>query len=346
MDDILLLIEHDNDNIKPISYELVAAARELQNDTSATIRALVPGADAEGVAHRFARDTGIDTIVLENPYLETHHAEVATAVLNEFLSEASFRFLMAGHTSQMLDILPALAVERKADCVTAVERISINAEGQPTFQRSICGGKLVTEIISGSDQTLLTIQPGGFQFKKQDKGNKPSGLRHAVSFEAVAIHHLETLPAQSDDSALREARVIVAAGRGIEDEANLEWIRKLSRLFTRSAVAGSRPLCDLGWLEYNQQVGITGATVSPDLYLACGISGTSQHIYGMKGSGFVVAINKDPRSAMFNHADICIVEDLTTFLPLLLEVYEAPESAQPLSDPNGMPTTCNQGEND
>ncbi len=130
---------------------------------------------------------------------------------------------------------------------------------------------------------------------------------------------LEITPAVETEAALREAEVIVAAGRGIGSEETLDLIHRLAALFPRSAVAGSRPLCDLGWLAYNRQVGQTGSTVRPRLYLACGISGAYQHIAGMKDSGFIVSINRDPQAAIGQWSDLRIEEDLKTFLPLLIE---------------------------
>jgi len=125
---------------------------------------------------------------------------------------------------------------------------------------------------------------------------------------------------------ITEAGVIVSAGQGLGDKKNLDLIYQLAALFAKSAVAGSRIVCDLGWLEYRCQVGVTGATVSPQLYIACGISGAVQHVMGMRNSEYIVAINKDPAAAIFQVADICIVEDLTTFIPALIEVYEKTKS--------------------
>jgi len=128
---------------------------------------------------------------------------------------------------------------------------------------------------------------------------------------------------------ITEAGVIVSAGQGLGDKENLDLIFQLAALFAKSAVAGSRIVCDLGWLEYRCQVGVTGATVSPQLYIACGISGAVQHVMGMRNSEFIVAINKDPAAAIFQVADIGIVEDLTTFIPALIEVYEKTKSDGP-----------------
>ncbi|MDP3284078.1 MAG: electron transfer flavoprotein subunit alpha/FixB family protein, partial [Desulfobacterales bacterium] len=116
-------------------------------------------------------------------------------------------------------------------------------------------------------------------------------------------------------------KVIVSAGNGIGAKENLGLIYRLADIFPGSAVGGSRILIDRGWLEYRQQIGLTGALVAPELYIACGISGASQHLAGMRGSGFVVAINRDPKAAIFNESDVCVVEDLNKFIPVFIEEY-------------------------
>nr|HPR04350.1 electron transfer flavoprotein subunit alpha/FixB family protein [Deltaproteobacteria bacterium] len=121
------------------------------------------------------------------------------------------------------------------------------------------------------------------------------------------------------DSALRDAEVIVSAGRGIGKKENVEIVRELASLFPRSAVGASRSVCDLGWLEYGRQIGTTGQTVAPKLYIACGISGAIQHVAGMRGAHTIVAINTDPDAAIFRVAHYCIVEDITTFIPVLMD---------------------------
>ena len=121
-------------------------------------------------------------------------------------------------------------------------------------------------------------------------------------------------------STLGQTRIIVAAGRGIESQENLEKIQRLAACFSDASVAGSRPLIDMGWMPYANQVGITGAVVAPDLYLAMGISGSSQHIAGMAQSKFIVAVNKDPNAAIFNVSDICIVENTLEFIEKLISL--------------------------
>lgn len=142
----------------------------------------------------------------------------------------------------------------------------------------------------------------------------------------LATEFLGRTPSEGGFADISEANVIVAAGNGIGSEDNLVWIQRLADLFPRAAIAGSRLVCDRGWLDYQQQVGVTGASVAPALYIACGISGATQHRMGMRGSEYVVAINTDPNAPMFNEADICIVEDLIEFIPLVLDACQADES--------------------
>ena len=124
--------------------------------------------------------------------------------------------------------------------------------------------------------------------------------------------------AEAQDLDLTLADVVVCAGRGVGSAENIGMIRSLAALFPKSAVACSRPVCDLGWMDYRHQVGLTGRTVAPKLYIACGVSGAAQHLAGMRGAGFVVAVNKDPHAAIFQVADVGVVEDLAAFIPLLI----------------------------
>ena len=206
----------------------------------------------------------------------------------------------------------------KAACITGVSAVSVQ-EDMICFSRDVYGGKINADMLSNTETTVLTVQPGSYG-PAPDKG-LPEGN---VYLKSMAVSPqtsttLSTTPFQTSDLDLSAARVIVSAGRGIGEEENLELNRNLASVMPQSVVCGSRPVIDLGWLAYDRQIGVTGATVTPDLYLACGISGAAQHVSGMKGSGFIVAINTDPMAAIFNLSDICIVEDLTTFIPVLLE---------------------------
>jgi electron transfer flavoprotein alpha subunit len=220
-----------------------------------------------------------------------------------------------------MDFAPAVAFRTGAACITGVEHIFHDTD-RLFFGRSMFGGKLFAKVLSKTEMTVLTLQPGSFKPRPAE-----GSLREKVEVRAINLQPRQSQSAgiksvQIPLDSLAKAKIIITAGRGIGKKENLEHIYRLARLFPKSAVGGSRPVCDLGWLEYGQQVGVTGATVTPELYMACGVSGAMQHISGMRGAGFVVAINTDPHAAFFNFADVCITEDLATFIPALLEAYE------------------------
>ena len=195
-------------------------------------------------------------------------------------------------------------------------------DGGIAFNRSIMGGKLQASVQPTTDVTVATVQPGMFSRAQEGSSHGKVEIKTLELF-TDRVRPLGIKAGPGGASNLPEAKVIIAAGRGVPQKENLDLIFDLARHLPHSAVGSSRPLCDAGWLEYSHQVGLTGTTVSPELYLAIGISGAQQHIVGMHGAGFVVAINTDPYAAIFNHADVCIVEDLEQFLPELISRLES-----------------------
>jgi len=246
--------------------------------------------------------------------LKTYLGEVYRAVLPALLDEIGARVICAGHTSQGSDFAPGLAIALQAACITAMEAV----EPGRVFARATHNGKIVSHVAAEADRVVITLQPGSFTWTPPEKIISGSVTKRMVDAPARASRHLGFPPAEETDRGLDAAEVIVAAGRGIGSRGNLELVRRLGVAFPKGAVAGSRPVCDAGWLPYNRQVGQTGAVVRPKVYLACGVSGAMQHIYGMKDSGFIVAINQDAHAPIFRVADVGVVEDVVDFLPLLL----------------------------
>jgi len=234
-------------------------------------------------------------------------------------------YVCSAHSSQGMDYVPALAVALNAACITGVEDI-LEVENRICFATSIFGAKAVAHVQPESDISILTIQPGMFSPQKSEISGSGSVTIRSYECEPSTTRTMGIKQAEADMTGITEADVIVSAGQGIGEKENLNLIYQLAALFPKSAVAGSRIVCDLGWLDYRCQVGVTGATVSPQLYVACGISGAIQHVMGMRNSEFIVAINKDPAAAIFQVADICIVEDLINFIAAFIEVYENTKS--------------------
>jgi len=322
---IVVIVEHFGGQIKPVSHELVTCAGRLQQNTAAAVKAVILDADPAKLAREMADTWGLEVIAVRISQLTSYNGEIYKSVLADLLRELKAAYVCTAHSSQGMDFAPALAVELNAACITGVEDI-LEVENRTCFARSIFGAKAVAHVRPEKDLSILTIQPGMFRPQKPDKPVSGSVTNRSFRCETLKTRSRGIKEAEADMTGITEAGVIVSAGQGLGDKKNLDLIYQLAALFAKSAVAGSRIVCDLGWLEYRCQVGVTGATVSPQLYIACGISGAVQHVMGMRNSEYIVAINKDPAAAIFQVADICIVEDLTTFIPALIEVYEKTKS--------------------
>ena len=315
---IVVIAEHFKGEIRPITYELVHFAETLQQFSPAPIKILVLDEKAETLAKSLARTTGRDVLGIRAPQLAQYNGQNYKTILHEILRDYPPSYICIGHSSRGSDFAPGLAMRLKAACITGVSTVSVQAD-MICFSRDVYGGKINADMVSNTETTVLTVQPGSFEPAPDKELSGGNVYVKSMTVSPQTSTTLSTNPFQTSDLDLSAARVIVSAGRGIGEEENLELIRSLASVMPQSVVCGSRPVIDLGWLTYDRQIGVTGATVTPDLYLACGISGAAQHVSGMKGSGFIVAINTDPMAAIFNLSDICIVEDLTTFIPVLLE---------------------------
>jgi electron transfer flavoprotein alpha subunit len=312
-DGIVVIAEHADGKVRPVTFEIIAFARKLQQLTSQAIRVLILGANVLNLAEEIANQSCLDVAALEVTNLHEYIGELYSRVLTEYLLANRPAYVCVAHSSQGQDFAPALAVELNAACISGIEGILFK-EGI-VFARPLCGAKITAGIRSIGETAVLSIQPGIFKFAPPGSSEAGKVDIRSLSAAPQKSRSLGKKQSSADTTGITEADVIVAAGQGIGDKDNLDLISQLASLFTKSAVAGSRIVCDLGWLQYRCQVGVTGATVAPRLYIACGISGAIQHITGMRGSEFIVAINKDPAAAIFQVADVCIVEDLTTFIP-------------------------------
>jgi electron transfer flavoprotein alpha subunit len=317
---IIVIAEYFDGQIKQVTYELIACAVKLQRFKMLPIKVMILGDDVARPAREIAQISGQDVMAIQVPNLHCYNGETYRDILQNLLIEYNATYICAAHTSQGLDFAPALAVVLDADCITGVEEI-VEQNGNICVARPLYGGKIFAHHSTGAKTSILTIQPGVFKPLESESQTTGAVEIKSITYEPHRSFSMGLKQAEADTSAITEAKVIVAAGRGIGEVENLGSIEQLAKVFPRSAVAGSRIICDMGWLEYKCQVGVTGATVTPELYIACGISGAVQHVSGMRSSGFIVAINTDPAAAIFQVADICVVEDLTTFIPILIEMY-------------------------
>lgn len=315
----IYLVLADRDHRLPAAAEnLAACAGAIAAFSPAPLRAVVAGAAPRAAAGKTARHLGMPVTALEIADLADPGDGAAGAALADFLHPEGPAWILAADTPLGRRLAAELAARLGAACVMEVDAVQRDRRGI-VLTRAVWGGKFKAAVRPEAETTVITVASGAFA----GRPGKSGGQAAVRSVRSRAAHggrrHIGRIQAPEADAKLGEARAIVAAGNGIGTPDRLDLVRALASKIAGAQVAGSRPVCDRGWLPYSRQVGITGATVAPALYIACGISGAAQHLAGMSGAGLVVAINKDAKAAIFHHADIGVVEDLETFLPLLIE---------------------------
>ena len=235
--------------------------------------------------------------------------------------------ILIANTPQCQNFAPGLAVKIKAASIPGVNSIGVDDKGL-TFSRPVLNSTKNMILRPKPDIPLvLTIMPGAFQFEISEKIEAGKVEISKVPFDIKPyrknrIKFKEKIKKPCDNQALKEAKIVVSVGQGVGKKESIDTIFHFSKYFPSSAVGVSRPLVDMGWIGYEHQVGVTGTTVSPKLYIACGISGSSQHLAGMKDAQFVVSINNNPAAPIFSHSDICIVENLFDFIKVFIKEVE------------------------
>ncbi len=306
---------HENGQILQETYETVSFACELK-EGKITLLVLADGDRIDPLAEQLARKTGLEVVGIKGCFLREYCAEAYTKALSSFLKGKDPDCVCIPHTAQGADFAPQLSIALQACCITAVEEI-----GKGSFIRTMFGGKFRVKIRPSMQVSVLTVLPGAW--KPYDHAKKLPGEVRIINFpdEPVSARTHGIRESTHKNMALSDAEVIVSAGRGIGKQENIRILRDFCSLFSKSALGATRAVCDLGWLDYTHQIGITGNKVSPKLYVACGISGAAQHLAGMKDSRTIIAVNADINASIFRVAHYGVVEDLTTFIPLLIETY-------------------------
>jgi len=319
MSGIYVVLEDRKGRFGRISLEAIAAANILAAQSGSKPTAIVIGAHTEALAAE-AATKGVGKVVrIEHALLSPYTPDGYTAALQQIIAAESPDYIVFPHTYQVRDYAPALAARLGRVLIGDVTQIS---DG-PVFVRSLMQGRLSGSYKSVGAPTLISVQSGAF--RADEAQSSPAEITtFTPTIEASQIRTKPSEPfrgaAQTVD--LGSAPMIVAVGRGIREESNLSLVQDLAASLG-AEIAASRPICDNGWLPIERQVGSSGQTVAPKLYLAVGISGAIQHLVGMKGSQCIVAINKDPDAPIFEVADYGIVGDLFDVVPALTEALKS-----------------------
>jgi electron transfer flavoprotein alpha subunit len=312
--------------ITAMARELAACARAFGGD-DARIALVLPGGNEGEMAEELSRVTGCPVYSFEYPRGAVYSCESCTHELESLVRETGASAVLVPHTPRGYDFAPRLAARLGAVCVTGVEGIELDGDTQ-WLARTSCFGKLRAVIRPGEGPVVVTVMPGTFSAPDNEPLGTPEVYRRPAPGPWTWTHAVSERVSGSGSQDFSSAEVIVSAGKGMQKKENVELARELAKRFPRSAVGGSRIACDLGWLGYEAQVGVTGKSVAPRLYIACGISGAFQHVSAIRGSRYIAAINRDPSAAIFREADIGVVEDAMQFIPLLITEIDRRKGAR------------------
>ena len=315
---ILVFAEHRAGAFNKTSFEAIAAAQSLGAQLQQPVTAVVLGSGMNDLAQEIAGYDLSKVVYANNEKLAEYTPDGYTDAMERVFRALDPQFVIMPHTYLVRDFAPKLAARFGkgliSDCVLA--RV---ADGQVTFSRRIFLGKIDADIVSdGEPPVFATFQSGAYRAEQAVKGSGAAVETMEVEVGEVRMKPEPAFQEVKQAVDLTKADVIVAVGRGIKSKENIALAEQLAAALGGD-IAASRPICDAEWLPIDRQIGSSGQTVAPKLYIALGISGAIQHLVGMKNAGTIVAINKDPEAPIFDIADYGIVGDLFDAVPVLTE---------------------------
>ncbi len=321
---ILVFIEHKNCVLNKVSLEAITAAQSVGKDLGLKISAVIPCDKDCALAQEISRYNLEKVIIAKNEKLGIYTPDGYTDAWEQIIKQENPSYVIMAHTYQVRDFCPKLAArfgkEMVGDCIRYA-----NNDGNLTFTRRIFLGKLDADVtVEGDAPYFVTFQSGAFRGDNAEKGSAQS---ETIEVEVGDIRMQPEEPFQEAKASvdLTKSEIIVAVGREIKSQENIAKAQELADILGAD-LAASRPICDAEWLPIDRQIGSSGQTVAPKVYIALGISGAIQHIVGMKNAGTIVAINKDSEAPIFDIADYGIVGDLFEAVPVMIEEIKKAKS--------------------
>lgn len=317
MSQILVFIEHKDCVLNKTSLEAITAAQTIGKELGLSVSAVIPCGTSCELADQIAGYELEKVIVAQNAHLSTYTPDGYTDAFEAVMKQTNPQYVIMAHTYQVRDFAPKLAARFGKEVVGDVIRYKSEG-GKLVFTRRIFLGKLDSDVsIEGDAPYFVTFQAGAF---RGDNAAKGSAQIEKMDVEVKEPRMTAEDPFQEAKASvdLSKSEIIVAVGRGIKSEENIAKAKELADALGAD-LAASRPICDAEWLPIDRQIGSSGQTVAPKVYIALGISGAIQHIVGMKNAGTIVAINKDAEAPIFDIADYGIVGDIFEAMPVLVE---------------------------
>ena len=322
---VFVFAEQRNGVIQPVAFELLGKARDLADALGEKVVALLLGYNVKEEAQRLIEMGADEVIVADCPELKDYITEQYSQAVYQIITEQKPTIVLYGATTIGRDLAPRIAARLNtgltADC-TQLE-IADTEEGDKQFRmtRPAFGGNLMATIICPNNRPQMsTVRPGVMQKRQREEGRQGVVTMFAPKFDTARfkVKLINTEMKNTSKNDISEAKILVSGGRGVKNAEGFEKLQALADTLG-GMVSSSRAMVDAGVVDHSIQVGQTGKTVRPELYLACGISGAIQHLAGMEESGYIIAINKDKYAPIFSAADLGIVGDLHKIVPMLNE---------------------------
>lgn len=321
-DAILVLAEHLRGEISEITYAMLGAGRNLAKALNAPLYAVLLGSDLAPLAARLGAADKV--FLVENPQLNLASAGTAAALLKELMAQQQVGLVLVGGTNVSMGIGSVLSVRTGLPFVNFCKKISW--DGALTCTSQLFGGKILADVKLTDGRGVISIYPGSFPAEAGKSEAAPTTVKLELPVAASTVLFKRYIEPEAGDIDITKQNVLVAVGRGIQSQANVALAEELAQALG-GAVCASRPVIDQGWLPLSRQVGKSGMTVKPRLYLALGISGAPEHWEGMQGSQLIIAVNTDPKAPIFDGAHYGVCGDALELVPALAEKIKAKKGA-------------------
>jgi len=318
---VLPEISEESEEISKLTLGLLTGARHIAEKAGGSVTALVFGDRTRDYLEVFGKYGASRVYVFHDPLFQYNSTEARAAALLPRIQAENPWLVLMGHTTTGRDLAPRLAALLGTGVITNYARIELKSPEQPEFYRSVYGDQLYQEVIFQADTTMVaTVDPGDLNAVPAARAVKARALdiESKLTAESIKTRHLEYRPADYETVDITDAATIVSAGMGAASDELLPLVEELAGLIEGS-IGTTRPVVDGGKIPRERMIGQTGKVVSPEHYLALGISGASHHVGGIQESGKIVAVNRDPQAPIFQSADVGIAADLKEVLPVLIE---------------------------
>ncbi|MDZ5670656.1 MULTISPECIES: electron transfer flavoprotein subunit alpha [Bacillus] len=315
---VIVLGEIRDGELRNVTFEAIAAGRTISGDGE--VIGVLIGENVQSIAQELIHYGADKVLTAEDPKLKSYTADGYSQVMRGVIEQEKPDSVIFGHTAMGKDLSPKLAARLQTGLISDATDVSVTG-GNVVFTRPIYSGKAFERVISTDPMIVATIRPNNIQASEKDTSRSGSIESVDVSLTDLRTVIQEVVKKTADGVDLSEAKIIVAGGRGVKSKEGFQPLEELAEVLG-AAVGASRGACDADYCDYALQIGQTGKVVTPDLYIACGISGAIQHLAGMSNSKVIVAINKDPEADIFKIADYGIIGDLFEVVPLLTEEFK------------------------